>query len=361
MIIGFFLFYWGRIWEDTSNISALPEAFANYAKLILSDGFGVSSRYEIPTLELLSRYVPYTILLLGTAVVISVFVGTLAGLISSWKRNGATDRSLTAILLIPFAVPTVWLARTALYWLSFQFPLFPLARSFGDQWMWDPNFPPPYTNASVLIALELGVLAFGLAVILSRSLGQTRDSPWKIAARLAIYALAIIGWTGLVSLFVPSALTGFALDVLWHLFLPCTLLVLAMTYLFFLTARNSAIEVLSEDYILTAKAKGLRTSTILLKHAFRNSMLPTIALAAQSMTIILGLELIVEIVFTWHGLGMMIFNAVYLSNWFPIDYPALIALLFVLSAIVTIGNAIGDITAHYLSPSLRRAREIEVQ
>jgi ABC-type dipeptide/oligopeptide/nickel transport system permease component len=359
MIVGFFMFYWGTLWGDTSSASALVEAFVSYANLIIVNGFGDSSRYGMPVLQVVGQHATYTILLLGIAIIASVLIGTLAGLISAWRRDRATDRYLTVALLIPFAVPTVWIAETFLYLFCYKYPLFPLARSFSEHWIWEYNFPPSNTSSLIVFALEVGFLVLGLAVILSRNLTGGKGTRWAIISKPAIYAVAVIIWTYLIFNLLPSVLTQFALDVLWHLFVPCTILILAMLYLFFLTARNSSIAVLSENYILTAKAKGLRNSTILVKHAFRNSMLPTIALVAQSMTLILGLELVVEIVFTWNGLGMLIYDVVNLPYFIGIDYPVLIGVLFILAAVVTLGNAVSDIATHYLDPALRRAREIE--
>lgn len=151
---------------------------------------------------------------------------------------------------------------------------------------------------------------------------------------------------GMVSM--GMGLTGFdyVKDLLWHLFLPAlTLSGVWLTPLFTRLARSSVIEVMKEDYVTVARAKGLTENTVFFKHALRNALLPSVTQAGLLLGFVLGGALMTETVFAWPGLGRFMYEAV-----FRRDYPVLMGLFLVTSVTVVIAGLITDVVYGFLDP-----------
>jgi len=112
--------------------------------------------------------------------------------------------------------------------------------------------------------------------------------------------------------------------------------------------RASMIDVLTEDYITLARAKGLDERKVLYKHAFRNAMLPMVTVIALAFGFLLTGALLTETVFSWYGLGRYIWDAILKQ-----DYPALQGIFFIISVMVVLANLIADIIYGILDPRVR--------
>jgi peptide/nickel transport system permease protein len=146
--------------------------------------------------------------------------------------------------------------------------------------------------------------------------------------------------------------TGFAhfLDVANHMILPWLTLMLAYLGEFYLLMRSSLLDVLGEEYITLARAKGVREKYVLRRHAVRNALLPTVTLIALSFGFILGGVITVEIVFSYPGVGLLAYRS--LKNQ---DFPILQATFLFAALGVLIANLIADLTYAYLDPRVRTA------
>ena len=138
------------------------------------------------------------------------------------------------------------------------------------------------------------------------------------------------------------------LDVLHHLALPAMTLTLVSIGAFSLIMRGSLIDVMTEEYITTAKAKGMRDSDVLRYHAVPNAMLPMIALIAIDIAYIVGGAFQVEYVFNYPGIGWATIEAVYDK-----DYPVLQAAFFLIAVAVIVANLIADILLVYMDPRVK--------
>ena len=117
---------------------------------------------------------------------------------------------------------------------------------------------------------------------------------------------------------------------------------------YFLYMRNNLIDVMTEDYILTARAKGLDENQVLYKHGLKNAMLPMVTFAGVSMTISVGASVSIETVFSYPGLGRLLFYSV-LNR----DYTMLQGSFFILSLIVILGTIVVDIIYLFLDPRIK--------
>jgi peptide/nickel transport system permease protein len=136
-----------------------------------------------------------------------------------------------------------------------------------------------------------------------------------------------------------------ALDVGRHLILPTLTLTIILLGEFMLIMRSSLLEVLGEDYILTAKAKGLTDVQVLRKHAFRNAMLPVITLIALTLGFTVSGSILIETVFSWPGLGSAVFEAVSRR-----DYPMLQGSFLLFTVSVVLANVAADMLYATLDP-----------
>ena len=133
-----------------------------------------------------------------------------------------------------------------------------------------------------------------------------------------------------------------------HLFLPCLTLTLGYIGEYAIIMRSSLLEVMGEDFVQTARAKGVRDKDVRRRHAVPNALLPTFTLAFYSVGFILGGAVIVEEVFSWPGLGQLTYAAIEAN-----DYPVIQAVFLLSSAAVILFNLLADILYGYLDPRVK--------
>jgi ABC-type dipeptide/oligopeptide/nickel transport system permease component len=134
-------------------------------------------------------------------------------------------------------------------------------------------------------------------------------------------------------------------DVLKHMILPSATLALTLYGEYTLIARSALLETLSEDYVLTARAKGLSNRTVVRRHAFRNALLPTTTMVALSLGYVVGGAILIETVFSWPGIGRAVYEAVLQR-----DYPMLQGAFLVLTVSVVFFNLVADLLYFRLDP-----------
>ena len=221
-------------------------------------------------------------------------------------------------------------------------------------------------GVSTLLALVIGVF---LGVYTARKRGKPFDSFW-VSASLVTYSLPTF-WIGLVLILIFAIglhwfPTGGVIPFEWinaasrpdlatqivvrmqHLFLPALTLTLFSYGGFLLLARATMIETLTEDYITTARAKGLSERTILFKHALKNASLPIVTSAALNFGFILSGAIITETVFNWNGLGLWIWQAINFK-----DYPVMQFIFFIGALTVIAANFISDLMYGWLDPRIK--------
>ena len=166
---------------------------------------------------------------------------------------------------------------------------------------------------------------------------------------LLILARGFLPAGGYVTIGIPfdSTLDRW-LDIARHLILPASTLALMLFGAYMLVVRNSTLEVLAEDYILTAKAKGFSQWKILRSHALKNAALPLVTIIALDLGIALGGMIQIETIFSWPGLGRLMFDAIAQR-----DYPVLQGVFLLLAIGVILANFIADLTYVYLDPRVK--------
>jgi peptide/nickel transport system permease protein len=146
-----------------------------------------------------------------------------------------------------------------------------------------------------------------------------------------------------------SGLAGFG-DLLWHLALPCIVLTLVYLAEYSLVMRSSLIDELKADYLLTARAKGLRDDLVRRRHAVPNALLPSVTLIMLNLGFVISGAITTETVFSWPGLGLLSYQALNAP-----DYPTLEGTFLLFSVAVIAANLVGDLLLTLFDPRVRQA------
>jgi len=239
-----------------------------------------------------------------------------------------------------------------------------LGVSFANQQPVSSNLKTALKNTIPMVLLgTLFAIVFGMltGVIAAWRRGTSTEG-LTLGTALTLYSMPT-HWLGLmlIIVFAGTLPTGgmsdeFLIDPTWfqhmqdlarHIFLPALTLGLVLFGEYTLIVRSAMLETLGEDYVLTARAKGLRPWTIVRKHALRNALLPVTTLIALSLGYIVAGAILVETVFSWPGIGRAVYDAVLQR-----DYPMLQGAFLVLTISVVFFNLVADLLYFKLDPRI---------
>jgi ABC-type dipeptide/oligopeptide/nickel transport system permease component len=176
--------------------------------------------------------------------------------------------------------------------------------------------------------------------MLGALLGLSMPHFW-LGIMLMLFFSVHLGW-------LPTSGRG----TMAHLLMPAVSLGLSLMAMFARLTRSVMLEVLSLDYIRTARAKGLREEIVIAKHALKNALIPLVTVAGMQFGFLIGGTVIIETVFAWPGLGRLVVQAI-----FSRDYPLVQAIVFVLSLLFVGMNLLVDILYVYLDPQISYSEE----
>lgn len=273
----------------------IPVQYVMYMKNLLKLDLGTSIRTNKPVLSELSRCYPATIELALFAIIIAAIFGILFGIISAIRRNSIVDQLVRAISVTGVSIPSFWFALLVLYLIYYKLHLLPGPGRLSN------SFSSPATVT-------------GLYVIDSLLEGN-----------------------------IPKAL-----DAISHLILPGTVLAAFTMGLITRTTRSNLLDVMSTDYIRTAKAKGLGRAALIVRHALGNALIPVLTVIGLGLGNLLGGMVLVETIFNWPGVGQFAYESV-LSN----DYPAIIGVALLIALNYMVINTIVDILYGVIDPRVR--------
>jgi peptide/nickel transport system permease protein len=180
-------------------------------------------------------------------------------------------------------------------------------------------------------------------------MGYSMPSFWLGLILQLVLGIYLADWAGR-RIFYVSGMTaeGGLVDLLQHLTLPAITLSVISIAEFNRFQRGAMLEVLTSDYLRTARAKGLSQWTVYMKHALRNALIPTVTLVALSIGTAFGGAVITETVFSWPGLGFLLSDSIFKG-----DYNIVRALLMISAALIVFFNLVADITYSLVDPRVR--------
>ncbi|MFX1485113.1 MAG: ABC transporter permease [Promethearchaeota archaeon] len=272
--------------------------FWRYVVNMFTGNFGISFLTQRPVMVEIADRIPNTLLLMGTSALISILLGMWVGVKVAADPGSKKDVSTVTVAMFTWSLPTFWLGMMLLLIFGFMLP----------EW------------TDVVWGVRIGFPQFGT---ISYDVWEAaRVSPWG--------AIMVAG------------------DVLYHLFLPMITMAVAAFGGWFLYMRNNLITVMTEDYILTARAKGLDENQVLYKHGVKNAMLPMVTLIALAFGGLISGTVLIETVFTWRGLGRFIWDSLLLY-----DYPVIQAIFIILAIVKILANFAADLLYGVLDPRIK--------
>ena len=262
----------------------LPEQYVRYIARLARGDLGESIYLSRPVTTVMKDALPNTVLLMGTAILLSFLAGIGIGMVQIARRGSVAERALTTGSLFFYSVPEFWLALVVLLIFAYWIPIFPVGGIV------DPVMYPYFTPFEKLV------------------------------------------------------------DRLWHLVLPTVTLAALTAAAIARYQRSALLDVVSEDFIRTARAKGATERAVMTRHALRNAVLPVITLLGLSFPALLGGAVFIEKVFSWPGMGLVAVNALQTR-----DYPLVIGCAIVGAAMVSIGSFVADMLYAVADPRLRHS------
>jgi peptide/nickel transport system permease protein len=293
--------------------------FGIYIKEMISGDFGQSIRYGLPVTRLLAERLPTTVELSFCALLVSMIVGIPLGIISAVKHNTWIDVITMVWANVGVSMPVFWLGLMLAY-------VFSLLLKDTPFWL------PPSGRVSPGIPNDSIAEVWGLVLPESGFLPALIDF---ISRMNILNALLTANWE----------LLG---DSIKHIILPAVALGTIPMALIARMARSAMLDVLGQDYIRTARAKGLRNSNVIFKHAFRNSLLPLVTVIGLSLGSLLGGAVLTETIFGLSGVGRTLYDAITAR-----DYGIVQAFTVVIAVFFVALNLLVDISYAYLDPRIR--------
>jgi peptide/nickel transport system permease protein len=292
--------------------------FITYVGEVVQGDFGDSIRYNKPVTDLLIERLPTTLELTLAAMSFSIIVGIPMGIISAVKHNSMLDVITMMIANIGVSMPVFWLGLMLAYVFAlllkgtpFQLPpsgrLSPgmMPDPFYEVWGW------AVTSAGLGKAFEF----ISRMNVLNAILIWDKDVLWDAVKHLILPAMAV----GTIPLAIIARMT-----------------------------RSSMLDVLGQDYVRTARAKGLPRSKVVLKHALRNALLPLVTIIGLSLGSFLGGAVLTETIFGLSGVGRILYDAITARDYGIVQsFTVVIAIFFVIL------NLIVDVSYVYLDPRVR--------
>jgi peptide/nickel transport system permease protein len=249
--------------------------------------FGYSFGQGRPVQAVLMDALPNTLLLTGTALLLVFALGIAAGALQAVRQHRAVDRVLSVVSLFFYSMPSFWLGLMLMLLFSLK----------AHQWGWPISLPP-----TGVTSVDYDYLSFG----------------------------------------------GKVVDRITHLALPALTMTLVLAAGIARYTRGQMLEVIRQDYVRTARAKGLPERVVIVKHALRNSLIPVITMLGLYLPLLFSGAVFVEVIFAWPGMGRVIVDAI-----FQRDYPVVMATSFLFALLVIAGNLLADLLYAAADPRIR--------
>ena len=246
-------------------------------------------------LDELARCYPATIELALFAIILAALLGILFGVISAMKRNSILDQMVRALSVTGVSIPSFWFALLVLYFFYYKLHIFPGPGRLSNRF----SAPATVTGMYVIDSLIEG-------------------NPAK------------------------------ALDALQHLILPGLVLAAFTMGLITRTTRSNLLDVMSTDYIRTARAKGLSRVGLIVRHALGNALIPVLTVIGLGLGNLLGGMVLVETIFNWPGVGQFAYESV-----LSVDYPSIIGVALLIALNYMVINTVVDILYGVIDPRVR--------
>lgn len=273
-----------------------PEQFVDYVKGMTQGDFGYAWHTEHPVLEDFAQRFPASLELALTAILIAILVGVPLGIVSATNKNSLADHISRIVSLAGATMPVFWLGLMLILVFYAKLDIAPAPMGRISNYI---NPPTAITGLYVLDSILTGDM-----VGLKSSLAQIALP----AITLSVSSMAVIA---------------------------------RMT-------RSSMLEVLSQDYVRTARAKGLKERVVVYRHAFTNTLIPVLTVLGSQFGYLLGYTVVVETIFAWPGIGSYVTDSIMVTDYAPVQAFALLS-----AAVYVVINLTLDILYTVVDPRVK--------
>ncbi len=318
--------------------------FVDYMKNVFTLNLGISfSYYPTPVWNIIAERLPRTVLLFTVATLIAFFVGFASGKSLAWNRGKTTEYVSTVVGIITYTIFTPLLIFVVIWFFGSFLGIFPLNQFLNpDLWI------HTRLNAQVIFLYILMTMLIIGAVMLVSYMMALRFSHKVRTRRMIFYLSTAISVIFSVFFWGVSPVGIYAADILWHMVLPVMTVTIISYAGNMLVMRDSMLETIKEDFITTARAKGLPDKVVRDKHAARTAMLPVVTNFVLSLGFVVSGGVITETLFSWPGMGMTL-----LDSTLAKDYPLAAGALIFTGIFVLIAHLVVDIVYAFLDPRIR--------
>lgn len=312
---------WGRSEAFRVHINPLDSQFFNYLWGLISRfdlGKSITLRGRPVAADLVLKF-PATVELSIFGMLVATAVGVFSGAFAAQKRRSAADYGLRIYSIVAYAIPIFWLG------LMFQ-----LILGVGLGWL------PVADRVSSQLHPETIAQVYGLEQRLTGSLGQKIISITDFLSNFLIFNCLVTGqWKSLG-------------DVLKHLVLPSLTLGLYLSGVFTRLTRANMLDVLQQDFITAARARGIRERTVVYRHALLNAFIPILTMFGLQFALLLAGAVLTETTFNWPGMGLFLVNRIV-----DRDFPAIQGTVVFFALLVATVSLIVDIFYARIDPRVR--------
>lgn len=317
--------------------------FRDYMAGFFTGDFGVSfSQYPRPVRDIILERLPRTLVLFTTALVVQYYVGFQAGKFLAWRRNQRGEMAVTVGGVALYTVFYPWFALMMIWLFAAQLDWLPLGQFITISLWKDVTF----SSNEVFLQIFYTVFIASLAVVAVSYIARRIDAPRnRILVRLA--GLAVIA-AAFMAYWRASPRSTYAWDIAQHMVLPVMILTLIGFAGIMLLTRSSMLETMKEDFVLTARAKGLSERDVRDHHAARTALLPVSTSLVIAVATVIDGGIVTESVFSWPGMGQLLLGAV-LSE----DIPLAVAAFSFTGLLALVGHFVADILYGVLDPRIR--------
>ncbi len=261
--------------------------YVRWIGAFMTGNFGYSFGQNRPVVDVILDALPNTLILAGASLVLVFLLGVAVGVLQAVRQHSWLDRSLSVASLFFYSMPSFWLGLMLMLVFALK----------AYEWGWPIALPP-----TGVTSIDYEFLPLGERI----------------------------------------------LDRLRHMVLPVTTLTLVLAAGIARYTRGQMLEVVRQDFVRTARAKGLPEWTVILKHALRNSLIPVVTLLGLYLPFLFSGAVFVEVIFAWPGMGRVIVDSI-----FERDYPVVMATSFFFAGMVVIGSLVADLLYAAVDPRIR--------
>lgn len=293
---------YSALYEKYNMGGNVLQQYWRYIELLFEGDWGLSFSSGLPLWEELSHSLPASLELSTYALVLSLMLGIPLGFVAGLQHHKPTDYSLLSLSVLGYSVPVFWLALILILIFSLQLGWLPLSGRISLL------IDIPHQTGFILIDIWLS------------------DIPNKSEA------------------FYNAAL---------HLIMPTLSITIVTTAMILRLTRRSVIAVMPSEFILAAYTRGLSSFQVIMRHGVRNALLPIIPLLAMQSTTLLTNAMIVEVIYSWPGIGNWLIQAIYQR-----DFPAIRAGMLAVSTVVVLLTISVDLLARLIDPTRAKDKRV---